>query len=76
MRLAGACSRGLSALSCCWHAEALAALLAALVPKVFVLGAGPEGNGGSGGPLEESLGRSTSLALACGVSNTPAASTA
>ena len=59
-------------MTCCWscwcHAETLAALLAALVPSVFVLGVAPEGNGGSGGPLEESMGRSTSPALSCGVS--------
>ena len=53
-RVAGA--RDLSALSfccsCCCHAEALADLLAAHVPSLFVLGVAPEGNGGSCGPLE------------------------
>ena len=43
--------RGLSTWSCCWsgccHAKARAARVAAIVPVMSILGAAPEGDGGS-----------------------------
>ena len=68
-RLWGGCHHGATAAP----AEAPAALVAAIVAvpiTMFVLGAAPEGDGGSGGPLEEFV-RSISPALLCRVS-TPA----
>ena len=47
----------------------------ATVLQMVLLQMAPEGNAGSCGPLEESMGGSTSPALSCGVS-TPATSTA
>ena len=45
-----------------------AARVTALVPIMFVFWAAPEDDGGSGGPLEYTMGRSTSPVLSCDVS--------